>query len=99
MNEASFWRLALAQLIAPHYTDNPKVRVVSLGGSVAQGYADRYSSIDLAVFWRAAPTQKERRDLLNRARGRQWQLLPYNREEGCWLELRKKRLLRMRNRL
>jgi hypothetical protein len=86
MNEASFWRLALAQQIAPHYSINPKVRAVSLGGSVAQGCADQYSSIDLAVFWSEAPTQKERRDILKRARGRRWQLLPYNREEGCWLD-------------
>jgi hypothetical protein len=34
MNEASFWRHALAQQIAPHYSTNPKVRAVSLGGSV-----------------------------------------------------------------
>ena len=86
MNEASFWRHALAQQIAPHYSTNPKVRAVSLEGSVAQGCADRYSSIDLAVFWSAALTQKERRDILNRAGGRRGQLLPYNREAGCWVD-------------
>ncbi len=86
MNEASFWRLALAQQIAPHYSINPKVRAVSLEGSVAQGCADRYSSIDLAVFWSEAPTHKERRDILKLARGRRGQLLPYNREEGSWVD-------------
>ena len=86
MNEDSLWRLALAQQIAPYYSINPKVRVVSLGGSVAQGCADRYSSIDLTVFWSKAPTQKERRDILTQARGRKVLLVPYNRETGCWLD-------------
>jgi hypothetical protein len=86
MNEASFWRLALAQQIAHHYSINPKVRAVSLGGSVAQGCADRYSNIDLAVYWSEAPTQKERRDILTHARGRLGFLVPYNREAGCWLD-------------
>lgn len=86
MNEASFWRLALAQQIAPHYSINPKVRAVSLGGSVARGCADRYSSIDLAVFWSEAPREKERRDILTRARGIRGILVPYNRQAGCWLD-------------
>ena len=86
MNEASFWRHALAQQIAPHYSTNPKVRAVSLGGSVSQGCADRYSSIDLAVFWSEAPGEKERRDIIKRARGRRGLLVPYNREAGCWLD-------------
>lgn len=86
MNEASLWRLALAQQIAHHYSINPKVRAVSLGGSVAQGCADRYSNIDLAVYWSEAPTQKERRDMLTRARGRRGILVHYNREAGCWMD-------------
>src|SRR5947209_7691492 len=64
MNEASRWRHALAQQLAPHYSANPKVTSVSLGGSVSQGCADRFSDIDLAVFWTAPPTEKERKEII-----------------------------------
>ena len=69
-NEASVWRHALAQQIAPHYIANPKVRAVAVAGSVAQGYADRSSDIDLSVFWAEPPTGKERRDIIKWAGGR-----------------------------
>jgi hypothetical protein len=86
MNEASRWRHALAQQLAPHYSANPKVTAVSLGGSASQGYADRFSDIDLTVFWTVPPTEKERREIIKRARGRRGHLLPYNEEESCWPE-------------
>ena len=86
MNEASRWRHALAQQLAPHYSVNPKVTAVSLGGSVSQGCADRFSDIDLTVFWTAPPTEKERREIIKRARGRRGPRLPFNKEEGCWPE-------------
>ena len=86
MNEASVGRHALAQQIAAHYIANPKVMTVIVGGSVAQGYADHFSDIDLAVFWTAPPTEKERKAIIKRASGISWQLFPYNREEGCWSE-------------
>lgn len=57
MNEASRWRHALAQQLAPFYSANPKVAAVSLGGSVSQSYADRFSDIDLTVYW-TAPQRK-----------------------------------------
>ena len=84
MNEASAGQLALAQKLAPYYRANPKVTAVLVEGSVARGYADRFSDIDLAVFWAEAPTEKERRDIIKRARGRHVQLVPSNRDEACW---------------
>lgn len=86
MNEASRWRHALAQQLAPHYSANPKVTAVSLGGSVSQGCADRFSDIDLTVYWTVPPTEKERREIIKRARGRRGPHLPFNKEEGCWPE-------------
>jgi predicted nucleotidyltransferase len=70
MNEASVWRLALAMRIALHYRANPNVRAVAIAGSVARGYADRFSDIDLLVCWAAPPAVKERRDIIKRAGGR-----------------------------
>src|SRR2546421_4403576 len=84
MNEASAGRLALAQQLAPYYRANPKVAAVTVEGSVARGYADRFSDIDLVVFWSEPPTEKERRDIIKRARGRHVQLFPSHEDEPCW---------------
>src|SRR6266567_3714923 len=70
MNETSAGRLVLAQKLAPHYCANPKVAAVAVTGSVALGYADRFSDLDLAVFWSLAPTVQERKEIIKRARGR-----------------------------
>ena len=86
MNEASFWRHALAQRIAPHYRTNPKVRAIAVAGSVAQGYADRSSDIDLLVFWAEPPMVKERRDIIKRAGGRRRSRFPSHAEAAGWSE-------------
>jgi predicted nucleotidyltransferase len=84
MNEASAGRLALAQQLAPYYCANPKVAALTVEGSVARGCADRFSDIDLAVFWSEAPTEKERRDIIKHARGRHVLLVSYNGDKVCW---------------
>lgn len=86
MNEASVWRHALAQRIALHYRANPKVRAVAVTGSVAQGYADRSSDIDLLVFWDRPPTVKERRDISKRAGGRRGSRFPAPAQASGWTE-------------
>lgn len=87
MNEASAGRLALAQKLAPFYCANPKVAAVAVAGSVALGYADRFSDLDLAVFWSLAPTDQERREIITRARGRHTQLAASHGEEACRLDI------------
>ena len=84
MNEVSAGRLSLAQQLAPYYCANPKVADVLVEGSVARGYADRFSDIDLAVYWSEAPTEKERRDIIKHARGRHVLLVSYNGDEARW---------------
>jgi predicted nucleotidyltransferase len=49
MQEESRWRYTLAQQVASHAHANPKVAAMVVEGSVAQGYADRSSDLDLAV--------------------------------------------------
>lgn len=53
----------IAQEIASHYADHPGVWAVLLGGSVARGWADRWSDIELTVCWEAMPSQDVRTDL------------------------------------
>ena len=60
MNAASQWRHNLAHPLAPIYAANPHVAAVLLGGSTARGHADRYSDIELGVFWHQPPTDAER---------------------------------------
>lgn len=61
MNEASQWRFALAQQIGMSYAANPKARVVMVAGSTGRGSADRYSDLEIDVYWSEAPSQAERK--------------------------------------
>jgi hypothetical protein len=86
MNEASRWRLAMARVVAPVYAADARVRAVLVGGSVARGWADRYSDVEIGVFWEQFPTAQEFRAAIERARGTDWQLEPYTPEEDVWYE-------------
>jgi hypothetical protein len=84
MNDASAWRYTLAQQIAPRYVSNPKVAAVAVEGSVARGYADHFSDLDLAVFWTEPPTAKERSGIIRRTNGRRVPRRPSATERGWW---------------
>ena len=49
LNDASLWRLELARRYIEPYRERAAIAV--LGGSVAQGVADRWSDIDTIVYW------------------------------------------------
>ena len=49
MADHSAWRLELAHTYIAPYADRAPIAV--LGGSVAQGVADRWSDIDTIVYW------------------------------------------------
>lgn len=51
LNDASAWRLELARRFIEPYGERAQIAV--LGGSVAQGLADRWSDIDTIVYWDA----------------------------------------------
>ncbi len=76
MNEAAAWRHTLAQQLAPHYSANPNVAAIVVRGSVTLQYADRYSDLDLGVFWAAPPTEDERRDVIEQVKGKSWRRFP-----------------------
>ncbi len=84
MQEESRWRYGLAQQIASHAHANPKVAAVLVEGSVARGYADRSSDLDLAVFWAEPPTPQERRDIVTRAGERDRHPWPSSRKAAGW---------------
>ena len=49
LNDASAWRLELARRYIEPYRERAAIAV--LGGSVAQGVADRWSDIDTILYW------------------------------------------------
>ncbi|MCU0606804.1 MAG: hypothetical protein MUF78_05165 [Candidatus Edwardsbacteria bacterium] len=49
---ASLWRRELARELVRSYARRPGVEMVLLGGSPARGWADRYSDLDIALYWR-----------------------------------------------
>ena len=84
MKEDNQWRLEMARQIAPMYAGNPKVAVVAVSGSVGRGWADRYSDIELDVYWHAPPTDEDRQQIIRRVDGDIIDYWPLDDEE--WSE-------------
>jgi hypothetical protein len=62
------------------------VAAVLVGGSSARGHADRYSDIEIGVFWHEPPTDADRRTAVERT-GADWmRLYPYDPNEQVWSE-------------
>jgi hypothetical protein len=59
MNEAINQRLILARQIAPAYIQNPKVQAIAVTGSVARGWADNHSNLEISIFWSETPSEAE----------------------------------------
>lgn len=86
MQQESLWRYALAEQIAAHARANPNVAAVLVEGSVAKDDADRFSDLDLAVFWTHPPSARERSDTLPRQRRHRRHSSPSHQEAGDWVE-------------
>lgn len=69
MNHDNQWRLKMARQIAPVYAANPKVVAVAVSGSVGRGWADRYSDIELDVYWHEPPADEDRQRVIRRLNG------------------------------
>jgi hypothetical protein len=60
MSQSSRWRFALAQELGRSYASNPKARVILVAGSTGRGRADRYSDLEIEVYWSSPPSLQER---------------------------------------
>ena len=67
MTEATEQRLPLARRIAEAYAADANARVVMIAGSVGRGSADRYSDVEIDVYYDAAPTLADRAAAVERA--------------------------------
>ncbi|GBF08239.1 nucleotidyltransferase domain-containing protein [Deinococcus aerius] len=72
----------MAAGVAQTYARNPNVVAVLLGGSSARGHADRFSDIELGVFWEAEPGEDERAAIVQDVGGDLHRLYP--REGDAW---------------
>jgi hypothetical protein len=77
-NEHSAWRFAVAQGIAARYVAHQDVEAILVGGSVARGCADRFSDVEIGVFWRELPPRSVHQDLMLQAGGQNWELDPFD---------------------
>ena len=56
----SAWRLDVARHLAKQISAFPGVRAIVVGGSVARGYADAYSDLEMPVLWESLPSDDTR---------------------------------------
>jgi uncharacterized protein DUF4037 len=84
MQQETLWRYALAQQIATHARANSNVAAVLVEGSVAKDYADRFSDLDLAVFWTRPPSAQDRSDIVPRAARHTRRPSPSRRGGASW---------------
>jgi predicted nucleotidyltransferase len=86
MDGATALRRDHADRIAAAYAAEPRVAAVVLGGSTARGDADRFSDLELGIFWREPPTDADRSAAVERADGDLELLYPYDPEWRAWYD-------------
>jgi hypothetical protein len=84
MTDASRWRFDLGRRIGMSYAANSKARVVMIAGSTGRGTADRYSDLEIDVYWSEPPTDAERRAAAEGTGGEALEIFAY--EEDEWAE-------------
>lgn len=84
MREGTCPRFDLARRISPSYAYNPKIAAIVVHGSVARGWSDRYSDLEMKAFWQDPPSDDERVDAIARAGGNVSRLYPYEPENIDW---------------
>lgn len=70
--------------MATIYKTNSKVDAILLAGSVALGWEDEFSDIELHIIWKEAPTDDDRKVPIRSVEGRILTYHPYEDEE--WAE-------------
>lgn len=84
------WRLEVARTIAATYQADPNLLALLVGGSTGRGHPDRWSDLELGVFWRAMPPPEVRLTLADRAGATDRRTWPHDpaihaAEEEFWL--------------
>ena len=61
VTDAARWRRQVVRPLLDWYAALDGVDAVMLGGSTARGDADRWSDVEVGVFWERPPTAAQRR--------------------------------------
>ncbi|HET8683699.1 MAG TPA: hypothetical protein VFM54_17800 [Micromonosporaceae bacterium] len=79
-------RLAAARRIAAGYAADPAVAAVLCGGSTGRGHADRWSDLELGVFWAAPPAPAQRAQVVAGLAGQDLRQYGYDPHERGWFD-------------
>jgi len=63
------WRIDLAHQIAGHLRHFDNVAGIAVAGSVARGFSDDYSDLEIATFWNVNPTDERRSEIVSALKG------------------------------
>ena len=80
------WRMRVADRVARPYLADPTVAAVVVAGSVARGRADRYSDLEIDVYWTRSPTDAARLAAVERCCGEVTQFWDYSADDEEWAE-------------
>lgn len=83
---ASVWRWEAVRSLLQAYAAEPGALAVLLGGSTARGDADRWSDVEIGVFWTIAPTEADRGRVADMGGACTCTLFPYDERERVWCD-------------
>ncbi|AZV57400.1 nucleotidyltransferase domain-containing protein [Clostridium sp. AWRP] len=72
------WRIELAKQICEKVKIIEGVKAIVIGGSVARGYADEYSDLEIPIFWDKLPNENTRKLIVKELNAEYF--YPYNYE-------------------
>lgn len=59
-NPHTEWRIEFARRLAERFNDYQGIQAIVVAGSVARGFADEYSDLEIPVFWEKEPSDDTR---------------------------------------
>lgn len=65
MKEHAAWRLAFARALSARLRHRPGIAAIAVGGSVARGYSDSYSDLELILVWQHQPGPELRQAIMH----------------------------------
>jgi len=79
-------RLDAAAAIGVRYAAEPAVDAVLCGGSTGRGHADRWSDLEIGVFWSRPPEERLRRAVVADLGGADLRAFDYDADDRCWFD-------------